>query len=180
MQHYLRTITLLALLCAAAIIAMSAGCRSTAANSLPGANAAIYGVAAHVESAEAHVQAAKPHTREPGTTRLTAASEEHGLALRDAQAAKLALDKAQDERDTLTDANALLEARWYVRWGRWIERMLWIVGITWLVAGVLSVVLGLGNPLSWMGWIGKQLRLLLPAMNVFSWVRGWIESRKGK
>ena len=143
------------------------------------------GVVAHTESADRHVASAVPHANPTGKVYLTAATDEHNAVLTDAAKARKAMGDAQNQIGALTgeitrhqDAYQHLESRWFVRWGRWIERMLWIIGITWLVLGATSVVLGMGNPLSLTWRIGKEITRLLPIMNIFSWVRDWILTRR--
>lgn len=145
----------------------------------------VAGVVAHTESAQRHVEQAVPHTDDTGKVHLAAATDEHKEVIADAAETKQALDA------TVTQITALegqvvaaqadytkLESRWYVRWGRWIERVLWIIGVSWLVLGAASVVFGLGNPLSLTWRIGKEITRLVPLMNPFSWVRDWILARR--
>lgn len=145
----------------------------------------VAGVVAHTESAQRHVEQAVPHTDNTGKVYLAAATDEHKEVIADATETKQALDA------TVTQISALegqvvairgdytkLESRWYVRWGRWIERVLWIIGISWLVLGAASVLFGLGNPLSLTWRIGKEITRLVPLMNPFSWLRDWILARR--
>jgi len=145
----------------------------------------VAGVVAHTESAQRHVEQAVPHTDDTGKVHLAAATDEHKEVIADAAETKQALDA------TVTQITAMegqvvavkadytkLESRWYVRWGRWIERVLWIIGISWLVLGAASVLFGLGNPLSLTWRIGKEITRLVPLMNPFSWVRDWILARR--
>jgi len=155
--------------------------RATVSDAVTG----VAGVVAHTESAQRHVEQAVPHTDDTGKVHLAAATDEHKEVIADAAETRQALES------TVTQISALegqvvairsdytkLESRWYVRWGRWIERALWIIGISWLVLGAASVFLGLGNPLSLTWRIGKEITRLVPLMNPFSWVRDWILARR--
>lgn len=171
------------------IVSVIAGCTGQAVAPQPDpvsqASEGVAGIVAHTESAERHVQKAIPHANPTGKVHLAAASEEHTEVLADAAQTHDALNSTRQQvaklNDTISDGQAAygkLEGRWYVRWGRWIERLLWIIGISWLVLGAASVVFGLGNPLSWTWRIGKEITRLLPAMNPFSWIRDWLLKRK--
>jgi hypothetical protein len=155
--------------------------RATVSDAVTG----VAGVVAHTESAQRHVEQAIPHTDDTGKVHLAAATDEHKEVVADAAETKQALDATAKEITALEGqvvavrANyTKLESRWYVRWGRWIERVLWIIGISWLICGVASIVLGLGNPLSLTWRMGKEITRLVPLMNVFSWVRDWLLSRR--
>jgi hypothetical protein len=145
----------------------------------------VAGVVAHTESAERHVQKAVPHTDRTGKIHLSAATDEHQAVMVKAEQARGALDTAATRVTALesqivaarVDYTAL-ESRWYVTWGRRIERALWVIGVSWLVLGIASVIFGLGNPLSWTWRIGKEITRLVPLMNPFSWVRDWILRRR--
>jgi|GEM_PF-2147578 len=171
------------------VVLVIGGCAGPAAAPLPDpvsqAAEGLAGIVAHTESAERHVQKAIPHADSNGKVHLAAASDEHAEVLADAAHTYDALKGAQQQvaalADTIADREAdyaELEGRWYVRWGRRIERALWFIGITWLLLGAMSVIFGLGNPLSWTWRIGKELTRLLPAMNPFSWIRDWLLKRR--
>lgn len=145
----------------------------------------VAGIVAHTESAERHVTSAIPHADPIGKVYLTAASDEHKEVLSDAAEVRIALAGAREQAIALAAAVAeqktayqKLEGRWFVVWGRRIEQALWIVGITWLLLGVASVVFGMGNPLSWTWRIGKEITRLVPLMNPFSWLRDWLIARR--
>jgi len=155
--------------------------RATVSNAVSG----VAGVVAHTESAQRHVEQAIPHTDDTGKVHLAAATDEHKEVVADAAETKQALDATAKEITALEGQVVAvkadytkLESRWYVRWGRWIERALWIIGISWLVLGAASVVFGLGNPLSLTWRMGKEITRLVPLMNPFSWVRDWILARR--
>lgn len=155
--------------------------RATVSDAVSG----VAGVVAHTESAQRHVEQAIPHTDDTGKVHLAAATDEHQEVVADAAETKQALDATAKEITALEGQVVAvkadytkLESRWYVRWGRWIERALWIIGVSWLVCGVASIVLGLGNPLSLTWRMGKEITRLVPLMNVFSWVRDWLLSRR--
>jgi hypothetical protein len=171
------------------IVSVVCGCTSTIQAPQPDpvaqASVGVAGIVAHTESAERHVRRAIPHANPTGKVYLTAASDEHAEVLANVAHTYDVLKGAQQQVATLADsitqgqaAYSKLESRWYVRWGRRIERLLWIIGITWLVLGVASVAFGLGNPLSWTWRIGKELTRLLPVMNPFSWIRDWLLARR--
>jgi hypothetical protein len=182
--------TLQALILAATVL-VAPGCaghakpadaaRATVSDAVSG----VAGVVAHTESAQRHVEQAIPHTDDTGKVHLAAATDEHKEVVADAAETKQALDATAKEITALEGQVVAvkadytkLESRWYVRWGRWIERALWIIGISWLICGVASIVLGLGNPLSLTWRMGKEITRLVPLMNVFSWVRDWLLSRR--
>lgn len=155
--------------------------RATASEAATG----VAGVVAHTESAQRHVEQAIPHTDDTGKVHLAAATDEHKEVVADAAETKQALDATAKEITALEGQVVAvkadytkLESRWYVRWGRWIERALWIIGISWLVLGAASVFFGMGNPLSLTWRIGKEITRLVPLMNPFSWVRDWILARR--
>ena len=163
-----------------------AGCPSSG-GSPPVTTAAegVAGIVAHTESAQRDVANAAAYTDRVGKAHLAAAGEEHQAILTNADTVRNALTAAGKQIETLTGklsgAQAdygKLEAKWYVVWGRRIERVLWVIGIGWLLAGVASVVFGLSNPLSWSWRLGKEITRFVPAMNPFSWIRDWLLSRK--
>lgn len=171
--------------------AVSAGCTGqlrpadAARGKVSDAASGVAGVVAHTESAQRHVEQAIPHTDDTGKVHLAAATDEHQEILSDAAETKQALDATvtqitslEGQLVTARQDYAQLESRWFVRWGRWIEHVLWMIGIAWLLLGVASVVLGLGNPLSLTWRIGKEITRLVPLMNPFSWVRDWILARR--
>ena len=158
-----------------------AGCaHSTSTPPITLASEGVAGIVAHTESAERDVQNAIPHTDATGKVQLSAASDEHGAILMSAVKTRAALDAADKQAQAAAAALSRLEGRWYVHWGRWIEHVLWIIGVSWLVLGVAAMFLGMGNPLSWTGWLGEELVRLLPLMNPFSWVRDWIAARRAQ
>lgn len=145
----------------------------------------IAGVVAHTESAQRHVEQAIPHSDDTGKVHLVAATDEHQAIIVDAAQTRQALETTSTQITLLegqvVEAQAdysQLESRWFVRWGQWIERVLWIMGITWLALGAASVALGLGNPLSLTWRIGKEITRMVPLMNPFSWIRDWILARR--
>lgn len=151
----------------------------------PAVGEGLAGIVAHTESAERHVEQAKPHADATGKLHLSAAQDEHAEVLADAAEARAALIATQEhigalnhQLDEARDAYGKLESRWYVTWGRRIERALWTIGLIWLALGIASVIFGLGNPLTWTWRIGKEITRLVPAMNPFSWIRDWILSQR--
>lgn len=145
----------------------------------------VAGVVAHTQSAQRQVDQAIPYTDDTGKMHLAAATDEHAEVLADAAETLQALDATSKEISVMecqmkTEKNrySLLESEWYVRWGRWLERALWILGLSWLGLGVASIVFGIGNPLSTTFRIGKEITRMVPLMNPFSWVRNWILARR--
>lgn len=151
------------------------------------AAAGVAGVVAHTESAERNVQSAKPHADPVGGAQLDSASAEHAAVLDEAskigaelKAARESIRSLSNDVEEQIDRYKKLEARWFVRWGRWIERALWIIGLSWLGLGIASIVFGLGNPLGWAFRIGKEISRALPFMNVFSWIRDGLVKRRSR
>lgn len=172
------------------LLAVLSGCASERGGAcvepVAAAGEGVAGIVAHTESADRHVKAATPHASPTGRVYLTAAGDEHAATLQQAQRVRASLAAAgaqaaqlRDEAEGERDKRSALEGRWFVRWGRRIERALWIIGISWLVLGIASVALGMGNPLSWSWRVGKEITRLAPLMNPFSWVRDWLIGRKG-
>ena len=150
-----------------------------------GAQTGVAGIVAHTESAQRNVEQAVPHADDVGKVSLAAAGQEHKAVLVEASKTSASLTEAgtkvRELDDQLADSQtryAQLEARWYVRWGRWLTRAFWIVVISWLVLGVGAIALGIGNPLGWASSLGKEIVRLLPAMNVFAWIRDWIAAKR--
>ncbi len=144
-----------------AIAALLAGCHwamkpaQTQAQPITDATSGVAGIVAHTESADRHVHNAAPHSSSEGKMLLKAASDEHKEVLADASEVKTALSEATGQVTSLEqritneqERYAHLEGRWYVTWGRRIERALWVIGIGWLVCGIASVVFGMGNPMN--------------------------------
>lgn len=135
-------------------------------------------IVARTESAGRAVRAAMAETSQVGKAHLAVVLAEQDAILDDVGAVQAWAVKLEDTARRTGEKLKAVEAKWYVRWGRRIERALWIVGIGWLLAGIASVVLGLGNPLSWSWKIGKEITRLVPMMNPFSWMRDWLLRRK--
>lgn len=168
---------------------MLSGCASSSTSHFHGSGptsaSGLSSIVAHTESAQRHVIAAVPHADTTGKVYLAAASDEHKDILSDAAEVRVALASAHQQAVHLTAAVAeqkaeyqKLQNRWYVAWGRRIERALWIMGVSWLLLGIASVVLGMGNPLSLTWRIGKEITRLVPLMNPFSWLRDWLIARR--
>ncbi len=171
------------------IVLSLCGCRTDNAlqpqQPIIAASDGVAGIVAHTESAQRHVTSAIPHADSTGRIHLRSASDEHREVLNQIQEVRSALAMTQHQIAVLSgslkqsEANLQrLDGRWYVTWGRWIERALWIIGIGWLVLGVMSVLLGLGNPVSWSVSLGKEIVRLVPAMNLFAWLRDWLVKRR--
>ena len=145
----------------------------------------VAGIIAHTESAQRHVESAKPLTSNTGKVLLQAATEEHTEVLMSASQVRAALEQAQTRFEQVASdlaesktAYQVLESKWYVVWGKRIERVIWFLAVGWLGAGILSVLLGVGSPLGMGVWLGKEIIHLAPAMNIFAWIRSWIEKRR--
>lgn len=129
-------------------------------------------VQGHTQSAEVAVQQAAPHADPVGKAHLVTASMEHAAVLAEGTQLQQALDgllreveaandrAASAQEQTRAAADELLrqqqvqrelESQWYVRGGRWSERMFWTIAVGYLAASVASALVGLGNPLSWIG-----------------------------
>jgi hypothetical protein len=147
---------------------------------------AITRATAHVQSADRHVRSAQEHSNFNGKVLLKVASDELASALVDhvdasaglVEARKL-IDRQAVEIATGRQAYAKLEGKWYVEWGRWIERVLMWLVIAWVGAGVVAVAMGIPVlPLAQR--ISVELVRLAPAMNPFSWIRNYIRGKQGK
>lgn len=88
------------------------------------------------------------------------------------------LDSANRSYNDLKEQFEKLNAKWFVRWGKWIENAVKILIGSWIALGVLSVIFGMGNPLSWPYAIGREIIRFLPLANPFSWTRDLINRRK--
>ena len=184
-RHFLEVFIIVSTIISAPGCAGQAKPADAARTAVGDAVTGVAGVVAHTESAQRHVEQAIPHTDDTGKVHLAAATDEHKEVVADAAETKQALEATAKEITALEGQVVAvkadytkLESRWYVRWGRWIERALWIIGIAWLVLGAASVMFGLGNPLSLTWRIGKEITRLVPLMNPFSWVRDWLLNRK--
>ena len=179
----------IAFLCRVAILALLAvliGCAAPKpAESERNAHAAVgeavagvAGIEAHTESATRAVEAAKPHTDEPGKPYLETAQAEHKAILDDTAKVKSDLADAQakvtklgEDAANLQKSLDALNARWFVRWGLWIEHILTMIVIGWALLGLVSIILGIGNPIGWPMAISKEIVRLLPFANFFAWLR---------
>ena len=166
----------------------AAGDGGTGASSavIAGASAAsgVEAIEVHTQIAQELVQQAMPDTNPVGQARLSAAGIEHHAVLVSADKTAVSLEQMKDglarsgqelsaartELVCQQEAQRRLQTQWYVVWGIRIEKALWTLAIGWLVAGVGSIVLGLGNPLSFTARVGREIVSLLPAMNVFGWI----------
>jgi hypothetical protein len=154
-------------------------------DSLDLAHRGMAAVAAHGNSARRHIHSALPYASDVGQAHLSAALDEQWMALESLKQIDRALTNVQRGmvrmQTAAADADARvqrLENRWYVRWGRRIERAFWIITIGWLVMGVASILLGLGNPLGWGMRLSREIVRLIPLMNPFTWVRDALLRRK--
>lgn len=145
--------------------------REAPPSSVPAVGNALAQTKAHVESAEYHVTQAIPHADDAGKASLDAASHEHAEAIKSTNRASSELQHVNTELATiqgkLTDAKtdySKLEGKWYVRWGRRIERAILGTAIIVIVLEILSLLIGWGNPLGW-------LRRSLQAIDVVPWFK---------
>jgi hypothetical protein len=165
---------------------LSIGCDS-APKAAPIARAAVaeasngtVAIKAHTESAGRAVEAIRPHVAdEPAAVALVdVAQAEHVETLKAAEEVATSLAKADDaitlgasELAKVQGDLAALKARWFVRWGLWIERILWIIVISWAALGAASIFLGIGNPIGWPFIISREIVRLLPFANFYAWLR---------
>jgi hypothetical protein len=94
---------------------------------------------------------------------------------------------AKDVQSQLTTAQtivATLEAeihryernRW-VSVALWCQKAFWIVLTVWAAAGIFAILAGL-SPLSGIQRLGQEIVRLIPAMNIFSWIRDKLQARR--
>jgi Fe2+ transport system protein B len=83
----------------------------------------------------------------------------------------------EDHTQQIKKFDNLRSNRW-VAVALWMRRMFYIFVFTWLGLGILSVVLGVGNPLSWTWKIGVFIRRMLPFSNVFGFVNDNLRKAK--
>ena len=174
------------------MLAAAAGCNPKAPSpspvkrdSLPEVEGGIGGALVLNSLAHTEVNQAKPHTDPEGKGILDSAGntlDAQAGKLRTAAAATAAAEKERGEWSAkyavaVADFNRL-DGRWYVKWGLRIERALWIIGLSWLGIGVVCIFAGL-NPLPLLVTATNEIKLLLPFMNVFSWITKAINWARG-
>lgn len=152
----------------AAIFVLALGCHDH--DKLPLSNAtgeAIARAEVRGASAQSHVKAVIPESSPAGRVHLITADGELTAQHVDLGDARTALNKERIERAILQMRYDKLETRWYVTWGRRIQ---WVLGIAvgiWLIGGITAAIVGV-TP------FGMFLTRLLPASNVFVWLRNRI------
>lgn len=166
---------------AIAVAGLTGGCsgfvpRPVAAGTMA-STAALAKVEAHTVSAQTQVQHAMPHSDGEGKAYLAAASSEHEQVLEGAGEAREGIQKTQEELTSAAgeltrqkERYVRLEEQWYVCWGRRIERAFWTVAMIWLAGGILSLLTGIGNPLT---------LLLQMSRRAIQWLRAALPQSKG-
>jgi hypothetical protein len=157
-------------------------------------------VKAYLGAAEGLVQQLLAYARQAGDkaleSLLTAVSNNHASAQGsqnkvDAQLEQVTKDKvtsdtqaisAVRERDEINQTwerrHAALEGKWYVRWGRWIEAVVFWLVVGWAVAGLASVFLGF-QPLGMLQKLSGFIVHLIPLGNVWVWVEDLVKWVRG-
>jgi hypothetical protein len=158
------------------------------------ASSGVSKVEAYTEAADRNVKAAIPLAAEPARPLLAAATQEHRAVLDETPKIKAELSQALTDKATADriaaeavqerdkaiqgwrDWKAANDAKWYVRWGKVIDKWVKIIAAVWLIAGVLSILAGVA-PWGWAPKIGSFFVRLLPFMNPFVWVRDFLAAR---
>lgn len=170
--------------CTLALLALAVLCMTGCAaapsvsplrEAIPAMTSTIATATAANEDAVGHVARAIPHADSVGHAELDGAQAAHSVvrtALRDQSAELTELTQRINTIETqigkLQLAYDTLQARWYVRWGVWIERLFWWILVGWAAIGIVGVLLPLLCPGSIIATIGNQLMLLIPFANPIS------------
>lgn len=72
-----------------------------------------------------------------------------------------------------------LESKWYVTWGRRIERAFWILVFSYFALGLVAIFLPLRLPVAGLE-ISKHIIRFVPAMNWASFIRDRLIGRSSK
>jgi hypothetical protein len=130
-------------------LSLSACTRNADPVSVPLSDAShgLEGVVAHVTAADALTTQAVPTAPPAAKLLLATAHLEHTAALDDARRVDSALgalsNAAIELREQVADlkqAVAAQDAKWYTRWGKAIEALLWIAGIALALFSLLSII----------------------------------------
>lgn len=121
----------------------------------------IHATGTHLARADAKIEGAIPHTDDFGKPLLTSART-------DLKAADSSNNEAARLHAQLEEAHRRLEGRWYVRLGRWIDRMIKLLILGWFILGVGGMLLtGFGG--GGLGFTaGRWILSMLPLANVFT------------
>jgi hypothetical protein len=113
-------------------------------------------------SIASNAELVKPHVEPIGLQFIQQIGEDARLAAKDAAL-------INESYTALTEKNEKILSNRWVRVALWTQKMFWLVVVTWVVVGVGSVALGVGNPMGWTWKIGVFLRRLMPFSNIFGW-----------
>lgn len=153
-----------------------------ASNAKSGVSAAIERLKAAIEA----IKAAMPHVKDIGKPSLESATQNNEAAIDklnettiDLDAVKNSLLQANAEIDVMQtkyseqlERYRRLESTWYVRWGRWLQAMFWIITIGWVALVVAGAWLTGGfAPASIAYGIGKFIIRFIPLANLSSLIR---------
>jgi len=141
----------------------------------------------HLQSADHNASLIPSHADATGKIYVNATRYDIAQGVKSNDQAKTDLQKVTKERDQLKqqviDANGnytTLSKKWYVVWGQRIQAAIVAIVVAWAGLGVASIVLGMGNPLSWAFTFSNEIAHFLPLANVFAWIRNWINSIRQK
>jgi hypothetical protein len=125
------------------------------------------------------VDAGKPYL-ESAKTLLAGAAKKTTEAEHANVEQRLRIDDQEVARGTLERKYVALEGKWYVRLGRWIERIVFWLIIGWLALGLIgSFTTGFFGG-GWIFGIGKFILQNLPAMGPFCKFGRYLEKRRKK
>lgn len=139
---------------------------------------------AHIQASQEAVKRATPEASPTGKTMLSFADNEQQVARDELVTARHQLaaavrdvERYRDQFAAKADELKALQCNGWVVWAFRVRAWLyWAVGI-WFVLGIVAVVTGIGNPLTGIGWVSKEIVRALPFANVFAWVRDFFVSR---
>jgi hypothetical protein len=89
-----------------------------------------------------------------------------------------AVEAEQAHARAWEDRYTKLDGKWYVRWGRWIEAVVFWLVVGWAAAGLASVFLGF-QPLGMLQKLSGFIVHLLPLGNVWVWIEDLIKWVRG-
>lgn len=115
----------------------------------------------------------QPYAEEPGQVLAQRISDSAEEGVKEAKEVDKTLGQALDATKREAEKFTKLDSKWYVRTGRFLERLfLWIVGLTalWFVLGIGSTLMGItGIPI--LRSLSATIVRIIPFANPFSSLR---------